>query len=312
MKEISYKKESKMKKDLSKAYVALGIVSFFWGTTYIASRIGAQHIPGLFVSGVRQFSAGLILVSFFFAKGYSLPAWDALKKISLQGIFLLCIANGLLTWSLEYISSGLAAIIAALVPLFITIFTILLTKCSKTSPWMIVGMLIGLAGVITIFYDYAGQMHDRSFLIGVVLALLSTLSWSFGTVYSSKQKLSVDILFAVGLQMLIAGLVLLIICGLTGKYVSLANAGYDSLFALTYLVVFGSLLTYSAYVFAVSKLPAAQVSIYAYINPIVAVGLGWLLLHEKMNANMIVGTVITLAGVWLVNRESKKIKYQKS
>ena len=108
--------------------------------------------------------------------------------------------------------------------------------------------------------------------------------------------------------MLVAGVVMLIICGLTGKYTNLADAGYNSLFALAYLIIFGSLLAYSAYVFAISKLPPALVSIYAYINPIVAVGLGWLLLQEKMNANMLLGTVITLSGVWLVNRESKKLK----
>ncbi|HEV8284414.1 MAG TPA: EamA family transporter [Chitinophagaceae bacterium] len=300
-----------MKKESSRAYIALGLVSFFWGTTYIASRIGAQHMPGLFVSGVRQFSSGLILVSFFLARGYSLPDWKALKKISLQGILLLCIANGLLTWSLEYISSGLAAIIAALVPLFITIFTIWLSHCAKITRWMIIGMIVGFAGVLTIFYDYLGQLQNKSFMIGVVLALLSTLSWSFGTVYTSKQKPSTDILFSVGLQMLIAGVVMLIICGLTGKYANLADTGHASWFALAYLIVFGSLLAYSAYVFAISKLPPAQVSIYAYINPIVAVGLGWLLLQEKMNANMILGTVITLGGVWLVNRESKKLKASK-
>jgi len=122
-----------MKKDLNKAYIALAIVSFFWGTTYIASRIGTQHIPGLFISGVRQFSSGMILVSFFLLKGHSLPGWEVLKKISVQGILLLCIANGLLTWSLEYISSGLAAIIAALVPLFITLFTLWLSNCAKIS-----------------------------------------------------------------------------------------------------------------------------------------------------------------------------------
>ncbi len=297
-----------MKKELSRAYIALGVVSFFWGTTYIASRIGAQHMPGLFVSGVRQFSSGLILVSFFLARGYSLPGWNTLKRISLQGILLLCVANGLLTWSLEYISSGLAAIIAALVPLFITIFTIVLSRCAKITRWMIIGMIIGFGGVLTIFYDYVGQLQNKSFLLGVVMALLSTLTWSFGTVYTSKQKLSVDILFNVGLQMLIAGFVMLIICGLTGKYVNLADTGHASWFALIYLVFFGSLLAYSAYVFAISKLPPAQVSIYAYINPIVAVGLGGLLLQEKMNVNMILGTIITLGGVWLVNREFKKLK----
>ena len=297
-----------MKKELSKAYLALAVVSFFWGTTYIASRIGAQHMPGLFVSGVRQFLSGFILVGFFLAKGYSLPGWKALKRISVQGILLLCVANGLLTWSLEYISSGLAAIIAALVPLFITLFTIALSRCTRITRWMIVGMIVGFAGVLTIFYDYVGQIQNKSFLVGVALALTSTLAWSFGTVYTSKQKISVDILFNVGLQMLIAGFVMLIICGLTGKYADLSETGHASWFALLYLVFFGSLLAYSAYVFAISKLPPAQVSIYAYINPVVAVALGWLLLQEKMNISMVLGTAITLTGVWLVNREFKKLK----
>ena len=299
-----------MKKDLHKAYIALAIVSFFWGTTYIASKIGAQHMPGLFVSGVRQFSSGLILVGFFLSKGYSIPRWEVLKRISLQGIMLLCVSNGLLTWSLEYISSGLAAIIAALVPLFVTIFTIWLSTCAKISKWMVAGMMIGLAGVITIFYNYLGQMHNRSFVLGVTLSLSSTLIWSFGTVYTSKQKVPIDILFSVGLQMLSAGIVMLVVCGLTGQYVNLASADYHSLFALAYLIVFGSLLAYSAYVFAVSKLPTALVSIYAYINPIVAVSLGALLLQEKMNSNMLLGTCITLGGVWLVNRESRKLRKQ--
>ncbi|HMG67570.1 MAG TPA: EamA family transporter, partial [Chitinophagaceae bacterium] len=198
------------------------------------------------------------------------------------------------------------------VPLFITLFTLWLSRCTKISKWMIAGLLTGLLGVIIIFYDYPGQLHNKSFLIGVILALLSTLSWSFGTVYTSKQKLPVDILFSVGLQMLIAGIIMLVVCGLTGKYVNLADAGYNSLYALAYLVVFGSLLTYSAYVFAITKLPPALVSIYAYINPIVAVGLGWLLLQEKMNVNMILGTGIVLCGVWVVNRESRKLQYKES
>ena len=95
------------KKDINAGYGALAIVSFFWGTTYIASKIGASHMPGLFVAGVRQFISGFIMVSYFLAKGYKLPPLKDLKKIAIQGIFLLCIANGLLTWSLEYITVGL-------------------------------------------------------------------------------------------------------------------------------------------------------------------------------------------------------------
>ncbi len=298
-----------MKKDLHKAYLALGLVSFFWGTTYIASRIGAQHMPGLFVSGVRQFLSGSILVGFFLLKGYKIPEWKVLKRISVQSIFLLCLANGLLSWSVEYITGGLAAIIAALVPLFIVLFTVGLSKCAKITRWMIVGLVVGFIGVLTIFYDYLGQLQNRSFLFGVILALLSTLSWSFGTVYTSKQKPPIDILFSVGLQMLIAGIVVLIVCGITGKYINPVSAGYQSWLAISYLVVFGSLVAYSAYVFAISKLPATLVSVYAYINPVVAVLLGWLLLSERMNANMLLGTIITLGGVYLVNHEFKKMNY---
>ncbi len=293
---------------MRKAYIALGLVSFFWGTTYIASRIGAQHMPGLFVSGLRQFLSGSILVAYFLIRGHQLPGWSLLKKISVQSIFMLCLANGLLTWSLEYISGGLAAIIAALVPLFIALFTVWLSRCAKITRLMVVGLVIGFAGVLTIFYDYLGQMQSKTFVFGVVLALLSTLSWSFGTVYTSKQKPPIDILFNVGLQMFIAGILVLLVCGVTGKYISLADVNQDSWLALIYLVVFGSLVAYTAYVFVISKLPPTQVSVYAYINPIVAVVIGWLLLSEKMNANMIFGTLITLGGVYLVNREFKKVK----
>ncbi len=291
-----------------KAYMALAIVSFFWGTTYIAAKIGAQHIPGLFLAGLRQLLSGAILVSFFLLKGHKIPKWDVLKRISVQSIFLLCISNGLMTWSVEYISGGLASVIAAMVPLFIALFTVLLSRCTKITRLMLAGLLIGFAGIVVIFYNYLIQAHDKSFLFGITLATIGTMSWAFGTVYSSKQKPPINILFNVGLQMLIAGMIMLAVCGITGKYVNLATAGSSSLMALVYLIVFGSLIAYSAYVFMISKLPPTKVSVYAYINPIVAVICGWLLLSEKMNMNMVTGTVITLAGVYLVNLESKKVK----
>lgn len=295
-----------MKKEMSKAYIALAIVSFFWGTTYIASRISAQHMPGLFVAGIRQFVSGAILVGYFLLKGYRLPGWDTLRKVSVQGILLLCIANGLLTWSLQYITSGLAAIIAGLVPLFIAIFSVMILRYMQFTKWMVAGLAAGFAGIVTIFYDYLHQLVDPAFAFGVILTFLATLSWSFGTVYSSKYKVSLDVLFAVGLQMLIAGAILLPVCFISGQYVNPVSITSETWWSLLYLVLFGSLLAYSAFVFAVSKLPATQVSLYAYINPIVAIGLGWLLLNEKLTVNVITGALITLAGVYLVNKEFKK------
>jgi drug/metabolite transporter (DMT)-like permease len=265
-------------------------------------------MPGLFVAGVRQFLSGLILVLFFLARGARLPSWPELRRISVQGILLLCIANGLLTWAMEYISGGLAAIIVALVPIFVAIFSILFSHMGRVTARMVAGLVIGFAGVLIIFSDYFGEMQAPGFVLGIVLSLVSVLSWSLGTVYSAKQKSTISILFNVGLQMLIAGIIMLAVCGITGKYVNLANESQDAWMALLYLIVFGSLVAYSAYVFAISKLPPTLVSIYAYINPVVAVGLGWLLLAEKMNLVMLMGMVVTLGGVYIVNREFKRAR----
>lgn len=295
-----------MKKETRKAYIALAVVSFFWGTTYLASKISAQYMPGLFVAGVRQAISGTVLVAYFKSTGCAWPDRKSLLKIAIQGLFLLAISNGLLTWALEYIDSGLGAIIAGLVPLFVALFSILFLRFTRFTPLMILGLVVGFGGIVTIFYEHFAQLVNSRYAFGIVLALIATVSWSFGTVFASRYKPNTDILFSVGLQMLIAGFIMLTACGLSGKYVNLLQANSNALWGLLYLIVIGSLLTYSAYVFAVSKLPPTQVSVYAYINPIVAIFLGWLLLKEHMSLNVVTGTLITLGGVWLVNKEFKK------
>jgi drug/metabolite transporter (DMT)-like permease len=295
-----------MKNESTKAYVAIGIVSFFWGTTYIATRIADRHMPGLYVSGLRQFTAGSILTGYFLLKGNPLPDLSSFKKLAVQGVLLLCLANGVLAWSLQYIHSGPAAIIAALIPLFITLFSVLMKKNFPFTRWMIVGFMAGFAGIIVIFYEYLDELLNPAFGFGILLAFLSVLSWAAGTVYTVRSKVSLSLMYVVGWQSLIAGIVTILICFISGQYISLSKIPAESWYSLLYLVSFGSLLAYSCYVFAISKLPAAQVSIYAYINPIVAVGLGWLMLGEKMTFNIVVGTIITLGGVYLVNREFRK------
>ena len=297
-----------MKSEKSKAYIALAVVSFFWGTTYLASRISAHYIPGLFVSGVRQFIGGLLMVAYFKSKGYSWPDKKSWIKIAIQGVLLLCISNGLLTWALEYINSGLAAIIAGLVPLFVALFSILLLRFAKFTRLMVIGLIIGFGGVAIIFYEHFSQLVNSKFAFGIGLSLIATICWSFGTVFASRFKPKTEILFAVGLQMLIAGFVLLIVCWIFGKYVNLVTTDHRALWGLVYLIFVGSLLAYSAYVFAITKLPPTQVSVYAYINPIVAVILGWMILNEQMSFNVITGTIVTLVGVYVVNKEFRKQK----
>ncbi|HEY0068097.1 MAG TPA: EamA family transporter [Flavisolibacter sp.] len=295
-----------MKKDLRKAYIALAVVSFFWGTTYLAIRISVVDIPALFLVGVRQFISGLIMVAYFKMMGHQWPDRKSLINITIQGILFLCISNGLMTWALQYVPSGLAAIIAALMPLFVVLFSVLLLRFARFTRLMILGLLIGIGGIATIFYEHLASMLDAKFAFGIGLCLIATMSWSFGTVYASKNKPATHILFGVGLQMLIAGVIMLLICLVSGQYMNLADSHLSSLLSLIYLIVVGSVLTYSAYLFAVSKLPPTLVSIYAYINPLVAIILGWLILHEKMSLNVLIGSLITVGGVYLVNREFKK------
>ncbi|MBD0378003.1 MAG: EamA family transporter [Flavisolibacter sp.] len=295
-----------MERELKKAYIALAIVCIVWGTTYLAARISALHIPGIFISGVRQFTGGLLFVSYFKSKGCPWPNRDSLLQISTQGILMLCIGNGLSTWAVQYISSGLSAIIAALIPLFIALFSIIFLKTAKPSVQIFIGILIGFCGIAVIFYSHLHQLLDSKFFFGISLSLTATVCWALGTIYASKNKVPVNILFSVGLQMLIAGSCMLLICLLSGMYINLFHVDTKALVSLVYLIVFGSLITYPAYVFAISKLPATQVSIYAYINPVIAITLGWLLLHEHVTEHVLLGMCITLFGVYLVNKNFKK------
>ncbi|MCR6718915.1 MAG: EamA family transporter [Chitinophagaceae bacterium] len=299
-----------MSQDNNRAYIALVLVSIVWGTTYVAARVGANQMPGFFVAAVRHFLSGAVLVAFYLLRGYKIPPLATLKTISIQGFFLLCLANGMLTWSMQYLSGGMAAIIVALVPLFVALFSLGEKGKGRITKLMWVGWIAGLAGVIFIFWDYLHVSGSENRWIGFVLAFASVIAWAWGTVYTSRQSPQKEILFGAGLQMFISGAFMLLLCAITGYYVQPSQIEASGWFALGYLVIFGSLIAYSAYVFALAKLPASLVSIYAYINPVVAVLLGWMLLAENINTKIAIGILITLGGVYLVNNEFKKLRHE--
>jgi drug/metabolite transporter (DMT)-like permease len=290
----------------NKALIALAIVSFFWGTTYLASRIGAQEMPGLFLAALRQFISGSILLTWFLLRGYAIPNATTLKKILVQGIFMLCLGNGLSTWAIQYISSGLAAIIAALIPLLVTLFSILLLKNASFTRMMVAGLVVGLIGISAIFYEYLEELLNPEFTFGILLNLTAITCWAFGSVYIAKSNLQIDVLYGVGWQMFLSGCIMLPVSFLIGQSINPLTIHTNALMALAYLIVIGSILSYGAYVYSIKHLPPSRASIYAYINPVIAVILGALILHEKLNFNVGFGTAITLAGVFIVNNEFRK------
>jgi drug/metabolite transporter (DMT)-like permease len=173
---------------------------------------------------------------------------------------------------------------------------------TKAHPKTVIGLLLGFTGICVIFYEHLHDFLNADFRFGIFLSLASTWSWAFATLYTKKQAASFNPYFSLGLQMLISGVVLTIVTNAAGIATPLSQIPWQSWAAIGYLTVFGSLVAFVAYLYALQNLPTEQASIYAYINPVVAVLLGWVIFDETLSGFIICGTGITLYGVYLVNR----------
>jgi drug/metabolite transporter (DMT)-like permease len=288
----------------AKAIFALSLVCFFWGTTWLASKEGVRYMPALQLAGIRQFIGGACYVIFFLLRGDRLPKGKEWIPILVLSVLNFLLSNGLSTWSVKYISAGLAAIMAAIFPLWLVVIGLFSSK-SKISFRAIVGFIIGFSGVCIIFYEHLDDFLNGGFQFGIMLSLIATWTWAFGTLYTKKQAANFNPYFSLGLQMVISGLALSLFTKLTNQVVPLSAIPWQSWAAIGYLVVFGSVISFIAYLYALQNLSAEQTSLYAYINPIVAVLLGWMIFSEKMTAFIAIGGAVTLLGVYLVNRAYK-------
>lgn len=288
----------------AKAIFALALVCFFWGTTWIASKEGVKYMPALQLAGIRQFIGGACYVIFFLIKGYRLPRGKEWIPILVLSFLNFLMSNGLSTWSVKYISAGLAAIMAAIFPLWLVVIGLFSSR-SKISVPAIVGFIIGFSGVCIIFYEHLHDFLNRNFQFGILLSLIATWTWAFGTLYTKKQAANFNPYFSLGLQMVISGAFLSLVTKLANQAVPLTAIPWQSWAAMGYLVIFGSVISFIAYLYALQNLSAEQTSLYAYINPIVAVLFGWIIFSEKMTVFIAIGGVITLLGVYLVNRAYK-------
>ena len=290
----------------TKAYVALAMVCFFWGTTWLASKQGVKHMPVFQMAGIRQFLGGSAYVLYFIATGKARwPGWTEWKTILVLALFNFILSNGLSTWGLKYISGGLAAIINAVVPLWLVINSFF-TRGPALPPKAIIGFAMGFAGICFIFYEHLHDFLDPGFTFGILLSLAATWTWAMGTVYTKRHAKNFNPYFGIGLQMIISGITLYAVSQFTGLTVPLKQIPWQAWSAIAYLVVFGSVISFLAYLYALQNLSAAQASLYAYINPIVAVLLGSLLFDERLTSFIAVGGAITLYGVYLVNNAFRK------
>jgi drug/metabolite transporter (DMT)-like permease len=289
----------------TKALLALGLVCFFWGTTWVASRIGVQYMPALQLAGIRQSLGGSIYILYFLFGKNKWPRgkeWMPIFILSMLNFFL---TNGLTTWGVQYISAGLGAIIAAIFPLWLLVFA--LFRRAASIPWKsLVGLLLGFEGVCVIFYEHLKDFLQEGFRFGILISVLASLSWALGTLYTKQQARLFNPYFSIGLQMFISGVLLYTVNGLAGRNIPFNQIPWQSWSAISYLVLIGSVISFMAYLYALQNLPTEQVSIYAYINPVVAVLVSALLFGEKLTILIGLGGLITLYGVYLVNESYRK------
>ena len=283
-------------------------MNFFvlWGTTWIASKEGVRHMPALQLAGIRQFIAGLIYVAFFLIKGASLPKGKEWIPVLVLSFLNFIMSNGLSTWGVKYISAGLGSIMGAIFPLWLVVIGLFASR-EKLPQKAIIGLLLGFSGVCIIFYEHLEDFFIPDFRFGIILSLIATWTWAFATLYTKQQAASFNPYFSLGLQMLISGITLISFTSVTGNAVSISQIPWESWTAIAYLIIFGSLLAFIAYLYALQNLPTEQASIYAYINPIVAVLCGWLIFNERITIFITVGGLVTLLGVYLVNKAFKAV-----
>ncbi|MBF4472745.1 EamA family transporter [Flavobacterium sp. HJJ] len=308
---IVYKLRTKIKTAIKSRINAIGLpifalcwVGFFWGTTWLASKEGVRHMPGLQLAAIRQFIAGFLYLCFFIFKKEPWPKgkqWRTILILSLLNFFL---SNGLSTWGVKYISSGLGAIIAAMVPLWILLINF--CKGERITRLAVLGILICFGGVCIIFYEHLLDFLQPDFQFGIVLSIMATITWSFGTLYTKKKAASFNPYFSLGLQMFISSIFLFSLIGATGTGIPLSEIPVNSWWAIAYLVIIGSLLTFIAFIYALQKLPTELSSLYAYMNPIVAVILGSLIFEEPLTSAIIFGGSVTLIGLYLINFAMRK------
>lgn len=261
-------------------------------------------MPALQLAAIRQLIAGLFYVGFFIYKKVPLPKGKEWIPVLVLSFLNFILSNGLSTWGVKYISAGLGSIMGAIFPLWLVLIGLFISK-EKLPGKALIGLLLGFGGVCIIFYDHLQDFLIADFRFGIILSLIATWTWAIATLYTKKQAAKFNPYFSLGLQMLIAGFALSIFTNLTGNTIPVTEIPWQSWASIAYLIFFGSFVAFICYIYALQNLPTEQTSIYAYINPMVAVLCGWLIFSEKVSAFIVVGGLVTLFGVYLVNKAFK-------
>jgi drug/metabolite transporter (DMT)-like permease len=284
------------------AYLALGVVCIVWGTTYLVLRIGVTQFPPFLFSLLRFISAGVILLTAVFAfSNVRFPDRATLINQAICGLLMITLGISVVGYAEVYISSGMAAIICSMMPVYTILINVTINKEERPNWIIVAGLIVGLTGIVMIFGEHLNEFSDANYFTGIVLTFLANLSWALGSIWIKKKNQHTNPFLGSGLQMVFGALFLVPLSLLFDDYTTIRFTE-EIVYAIAYMSLIGSAGAYACYAYAIKKLPMTLVSLYAYINPIVAVILGWLVLSEKLNMRIGVAIVLTLAGIYIVNK----------
>lgn len=290
-----------------KLIFCLIVVAVVWGTTYLGIRVAVQTVPPWFITSIRQtIAAAIVLVILLYKKQLSWIGWKNLKYQLIPSVLMLVFANGFTTIAEQSLPSGLTSILSALSPVVVFAASIIF-GLQKASFRGFIGVLIGFMGVLFIFREGLGDILDPNYKSGVLYLSIAIMSWSIGSVYTKTHiHKSNNIALNLFYQFSIAAIIQLLLALIFSSDTDVNKWSLNSVLAIIYLAIFGSVIAFFCFHYAIKKVTALQVSVLNYVNTIIAVFLGWLLLDEIITFDFIIATLLIMAGVFIINYKKKK------
>jgi drug/metabolite transporter (DMT)-like permease len=287
------------------AWIAWSAVCLIWGTTYLAIKVALHTVPPFLMGGLRYSIGGLILAGLLRLRGHALPLTEW-RTLAVLAVFMLLIGNGGVVWGEQFVSSGLTAVLIATSPFWMVGVNALVTRGRQAHARQWIGLVIGFLGIVLLVWpDIAGSGNAGwGVVAGLVSVQCACAGWAIGSSYTRRHVVPRDVLGSAAMQMLFGGVYMLIVGSLLGEWRGLSFTPRTSV-ALAYLSLAGSVVAFAAYSYALQHLDIAVVSLYTYVNPIIAVALGTIVLGEPFHARMLVAGAVIVVGIVAVGPAAK-------
>ena len=291
-----------------KVLLAFAIIYLVWGSTFLAIRVGVREVPPFLLAGLRFLIAGLILFGWMRAKGTVWPTAREWFSATLLAVLIFVLDYGLLFWAERRVPSGIAAVMMATIPVFMTLSEILFLKTQRLTPRLGSALLVGIGGVLVLVSRSISFGDSPIDSIGAVALIVAAIGWSVGSALTRKLPLPSSKAMSSGAQMLMGGVLLTLTSAALGEFrgFRVEAVSIKAWLALAYLIVAGSIVAFTAYVWLIHHESPTKVGTYAYVNPVVAVLLGYFLGGEGLSLRTIVGTMLVLVSVVVITTTPKK------